>query len=129
MTPLIHHTSTHVYLLLKEILRSFAVVTKKRKQVSGHVELKLSCPAITEMIRQDHLTERHMNILSLFHCNCTARKPHGPAVNFQTTEQIDQLHMCFFPLPLHLFGMLVSQLCTKEVWMHRGGMPLAIQTH
>lgn len=53
-------------LLFKEVLRSFAVMTKQRKKVSGHVKLKLSCPNITEMIRQDHLTERQMDEINLF---------------------------------------------------------------
>ena len=52
----------NTHLLFKEVLRSFAVMTEQRKQVSGHVELKLCCPTVTEMIRQDHLTEGHMHI-------------------------------------------------------------------
>lgn len=47
-----------LHLLLKEVLGSFAVVTEQRKKVPGHVELNLSGSTFTEMIKQDHLTER-----------------------------------------------------------------------
>lgn len=46
------------YLLLKKVLGSFAVVTKEREKVSGHVKLKLSRSSVAKMIGQDHLKDR-----------------------------------------------------------------------
>lgn len=85
------HTNTK-NLLLKEVLRSFAVVTKQRKEVSGHVELKLSCSAVTEMIGQDHLTETQG------HTELTV-PAHSCLRTNTTREQADQLCMCVFCFP------------------------------
>lgn len=51
------HARTDTHLLLKEVLWFFAVVTKERKQIPGHVKLKLSCSTITEVVTEDHLPE------------------------------------------------------------------------
>lgn len=42
--------------LLEEVFRPFAVMTEKREEVSGHVEVELRCSTITKVVREDHLT-------------------------------------------------------------------------